>query len=326
MRPAGRSLSVHQGKGASACAAKIGALCEAIECALAERVAADGPHCSYAALDPAGRAPDVGDYGRDRARPPSASARIRWCSAVDLATGAPHVLPHELVSLDLTGFRPSAFERSSDGLGVGATEADAIATALCEVVERDAVGAWDRAPREVRRDAALRLESVPFDWFRQWLDRLRALGVTLRIFAPGAVGGLPTFIVSIAGGMAFGPDGRRFSGSASHAEPEIALFKALAEAIQSRLTFIAGVRDDILPSTYDEAPGWQGSAPPPGRRHWGSIAPVAPGWPALAARLAEEGYDLIVMKRLDDDEGEIAAVKVFVPGLGSLGRTRRIAR
>ena len=41
VRPAGKALSVHQGKGSSPIAAKVGALCEAIECHCAENVVAD---------------------------------------------------------------------------------------------------------------------------------------------------------------------------------------------------------------------------------------------------------------------------------------------
>src|SRR3546814_8113336 len=56
VRPAGRALSVHQGKGASPLAARIGALCEAIECHCAENAPADGPLCSFADLPPDARA------------------------------------------------------------------------------------------------------------------------------------------------------------------------------------------------------------------------------------------------------------------------------
>ena len=326
VRPAGRSLSVHQGKGATALAAKIGALCEAIECDKAEQVSPDGPCCRHDALVPLERAPDLADYGKDRRRPPAPESEISWCVATNLVTGGRHPLPHELVSLDMTRLGPSLFDRSSAGLALGATEADAIETALYEVIERDAVGEWDRSDRNQRLSCALAMDHIPFEWLHRWRERLDDLGMGLRVFALDAVDGLPCFIVSIDGKCEFGDGYRRFSGTAAHADPEVALFKALAEALQSRLTFIAGVRDDMLPSAY---PGLrrQGSSRPlrhgNPRRRWTEIEPVAPGWEAAADRLVIRGYWRIVMKRLNRDREGFAVVKAFVPGLGSLTRTRR---
>jgi hypothetical protein len=47
-----------------------------------------------------------------------------------------------------------------------------------------------------------------------------------------------------------------------------------------------------------------------------------PGW---AEELARQGYRQFAIKRLDRDLDGIAVVKAFVPGLGSLTRTRRPA-
>ncbi|HWH18556.1 MAG TPA: YcaO-like family protein, partial [Allosphingosinicella sp.] len=96
VRPAGKSLSVHQGKGVSALAAKTGALCEAIESHCAENAPADGPLSSFAAL-PGWKPHCLADYGGTTAEEP-----IRWCSAADLLTGEEIFLPHPLVSLDFT--------------------------------------------------------------------------------------------------------------------------------------------------------------------------------------------------------------------------------
>ena len=47
---------------------------------------------------------------------------------------------------------------------------------------------------------------------------------------------------------------RRFHGAGCHPDRVIALTRALTEAAQSRLTYIAGIRDDLLPSEYEEPP------------------------------------------------------------------------
>lgn len=330
VRPAGRALSVHQGKGRSALAARIGALCEAIESDCAERAAADGPRCAWSDLPPGARAAHLSDFARIRARPPAPSQAVAWTCATDLVSGGDFFLPHDLVSLDFTRALPSRFDRSSSGLAVGAGEAEAVTVALCELIERDSVGAWRRTPFVARLGDALDADTIPFAWFGHWRERLRALGCRLRLFAPPAPAGLPVILCWLSGGSEFG--GRRsFAGSAGHSDPEQALFGAFAEAVQSRLTFIAGVRDDIFPGDHEvdrEADHMPAPPVPPGApvRGWSEIAPGPAGKDALIERLAREGHDRIVARRLDAPGDGLAVVKCFVAGLGSGLRSRRGAR
>ena len=326
VRPAGKSLSVHQGKGASPLAARIGALCEALEAHCAENVAADGPLCSFADLAPSERAPEIGDYGRTREVPPDGTKAIQWCRAADLATGKPLYLPHELVSLDYTKGLPSVFERASSGLGAGPSEGDALQTSLLEVLERDAIGEWQRLDPARRVATLLDPDTVPFEWFQAWRDRFASLDIGLRVFRVVSIVDVPVFMCVIGGVEEFGLAYRRFSGTSAHGNPEIALFKALAEAIQSRLTLIAGVRDDILPSYYlrpRPMPASQGSASA-GRQAWGRDGPMACRPGGIAELLAARGYRQIAVKRLGEGLEGVAVTKVFVPGLGSSRRTRRV--
>lgn len=323
VRPAGKALSVHQGKAASATGAKIGALCEAIESHCAENAEADGPCRRFEELPERERAPDISDYARVRNGDPPADP-ARWCLAEDLIGSGTFYLPHDLVSLDFTAPRRSWFDRSSAGLGLGADEDRAIAVSLLELVERDAVGAWQLLPIAERVADSIDLRTVHYAWLREWRDRLAALGIDLVLFAPTAVVQVPVAVCWIGGGEAFGPVRRSFSGSACDPDPERALFKALAEALQSRLTFIAGVRDDILPSHYRERGSPLPQAVRTARWPWEPSA-CAAGWRPIAAVLAARGYDRIAVKRLDSF-AEIAVTKAFVPGLGSLKRTRREPR
>jgi ribosomal protein S12 methylthiotransferase accessory factor len=318
VRPAGRALSVHQGKDASDRGAQIGALCEAIESHCAEHASADGPLCRFSDLPERERAPEITDYARRREEPP-ADREIRWCRARDLHRGGDFWLPHDLVSLDFTEDRKSAFDRSSAGLGLGPDVEAATAVALHEAVERDAVGDWQRRPLAVRMRDSVALASIRYGWFREWLERLEALGIGIAIFSIRAVVPVPVAVCWIGGREAFGPGYRSFSGSACHPDPERALFKALAEAVQSRLTFIAGVRDDILPEHYAAHGSLLPAAALAARRVW----PESAGTSGIAAQLAQAGYERVAVKRLDAGLVDLAVVKAFVPGLGSLKRTRR---
>lgn len=324
VRPAGKSLSVHQGKGATHEGAKVGAMCEAFEAHCAENVPADGPSCAFAALPAVERAPDPGDYCRRRADAPDVLEQIQWCGATDLLTGRPCYLPHDLVSLDFTRGLPNLFERASSGLGAGACEGDALLTSLLELVERDAVGEWGRLAPGERMARAIDVESVPFAWFQSWRSRLASLDVTLQAFALDTVIGIPACMCVIGGGEEFGSAWRRFSGTAAHGDAEIALFRALAEAIQSRLTLIAGVRDDIMPAYYARArPRPAEGDAAAGRRPWRQDEAMALSAETIAGRLAARGYRQIAFKRLDAGLDGIAVTKAFVPGLGSSRRTRR---
>jgi ribosomal protein S12 methylthiotransferase accessory factor len=319
-------LSVHQGKGRSPLQAKIGALSEAIEAHCAERVEADGPLARASELPLEQRAPLLSDYGRSRVLP-APRGKIAWCTAADVATGKPHYLPHALVSLDFTRLEEPWFERSSTGLGAGPDEAFALQTALCEVIERDAVGEWERAGLIERIGRAVSLDAVPFCWFQEMRCRLEALGVSMRLFAPKAAIDLPVLVCWIEGAERFGSRWRRFGGSGAHGEPEVALFRAVAEAIQSRLTFIAAVRDDMLPSAYrmEQGPSLVRLPPiPPGFSGdvWADISDHGPSAIEIVEALLEAGYPQIVSKRLHGEMRGVAVVKTFVPGLGSLTRTR----
>jgi len=326
IRPAGLSLSVHQGKGRSALEAKIGALSEAIEAYCAERVEADGPLARASELPAEQRAPRLSDYSRSRELP-APRGRIAWCTAADVATGYPHYLPHALVSLDFTRIKEPWFERSSTGLGAGPNEVLALRTALCEVIERDAVGEWERAGLIERIGRGVGLDTVPFDWFREIRSRLEALGTSMRLFAPKAAIELPVLVCWIEGVERFGTRWRRFGGSAAHGDPEVALFRAVAEAVQSRLTFIAAVRDDMLPSAYrrEQGPSLVRLPPiPPGfsEGRWSEIPDHGSSALEIVEALLEAGYPQAVSKRLDGELEGVAVVKAFVPGLGSLTRTR----
>jgi ribosomal protein S12 methylthiotransferase accessory factor len=327
VRPAGRALIVHHGKGATALAARIGALCEAIESHRAENAAADGPTCRFEDLPSPARAPELADYGRSRRTLADGAGAVRWCAARDLAADRDCFLPFDLVSLDLTaGLSP--FEQSSAGLAVGRTQADALVTALCELIERDAVGAWQRAPMAERMARGVRMDTIRFDWFRHWRGLLAAHDIFLSVHAPDSPTGVPVFACAISGPGEFAPARRTFTGEGAHASAEIALFRALAEAIQSRLTFIAGVRDDILPAHYsaeEYALGLPLPVAPPGMAEldFAAIADGPEKADALISALGRLGYDRVAAKSLGPDVDGLAVMKVFVPGLGTHRRRRR---
>jgi ribosomal protein S12 methylthiotransferase accessory factor len=107
------------------------------------------------------------------------------------------------------------------------------------------------------------------------------------------------------------------------------LFKALAEAIQSRLTFIAGARDDMLPSLYHPVPPGRllgTAALRTNRLEFARLRATCSAPNEVAKRLAALGYPTLAVKRLSPPGSKAHVVRAFVPGLGSLHRTRRAPR
>lgn len=325
VRPAGRAQSVHQGKGASDLDAKIGALGEALESHSAERVDPDGPRARWTELPNSERCSDPRDCYVDDVHAPDPGT-IDWCKFADLRTDRRIYLPHLFASLDFTLATGTAIERTSAGLAIGTCENEAVETALLEVVERDAMGLWRRSTPAEKARHRVDIESIDFAWFRVWTERIHGIGARLRVFAIETIEGTPLCIVYLSGIEAFGRSQRLFMGSAAHGSPEVALFKAFAEALQSRVTFIAGTRDDMLPSHYRAMPpctllGAGGI----GRRRieFARLRAISTTPSAMAKRLEAIGYGTVAVKRLDASHSAIPVVKVFVPGLGSLHRRRR---
>lgn len=330
MRPLGRALSVHQGKGATPDDAKLGALLEAVESDAAERFDADGPCCSYADLPPRERPPDLLDFAGDAFDPPRTDDHTRWSPAERIEDGRRVWVPFDAVSLDFTRGLPSAFDRASNGVATGATRDEAIAVALHELIERDAVTELRAADLLACMGATVRLDSVPFAWLSRWRERLRREGIVVRVHLAPSVTGTPAFACLLDELERERGPYRAIYGQGAHPLPELALFKALAEALQARATFIAGARDDLPPSAY--RPGGAaalafGLPPPPGMpgMEWDAIAPGPRGAAAIIEALASQGYrDTLVVDLARP--GPFHVVRALVCGLGSLERRRRPPR
>jgi ribosomal protein S12 methylthiotransferase accessory factor len=328
VRPMSRALSVHQGKGATDADAQVGALLEAVESHHSEIFDREGPICRFDALPGHARAPVLDDFARDRQRPPPAEAEHRWVEAEGLGLAQSLFLPLELVSLDFTRNLPSPFDRSSNGVGTGTSRGQAIEVALQEQIERDAVNEWQSRGIFACTLDALRLDSVPFDWLGAWRDRIAAAGARFRLYRVPSITGTPVFACEINDpskpGLAYGIT----HGQGCHPIPEIALFRALAEALQARATVIAGSRDDMGPDIYEERRDGVtvtfGLPLPPAMRgvEWDEIAPGPIGWEAIVETLASRGYGRIGVVELGRPSG-FAIVRAFVCGLGSTSRRRR---
>lgn len=325
-----RALSVHQGKGGCEAEAKLGALLEAVESHCAEGFDGPGPKCRFDQLAEGERPAGLGDFAAHRSKPPSSGTRYRWAEASDLLTGGRLHLPFEVASLDFTQFVPSRFDRASNGVATGASADEALSVALHELVERDSVTEWQALGLVERTASQMRPGSVPFDWFGFWTERLRAAGVVARCYRVTSLTQSPLFVCELRDESKDCAPYRCLSGRGCHPDPEISLFKAMAEAIQGRATYIAGAREDIMP--FYRASGREIPVPfglPLGAGlkgvEFGDVAPGPRSAGAIGEALARAGFAQVAVLPLAIVEG-FHVVRAFVYGLGSMTRRRRPAQ
>src|SRR5205085_6959991 len=143
-----------------------------------------------------------------------------------------------------------------NGLASGNHVVEAINAALYEVVERDSVALWIAKPLQQRMRCMLELGTVDDRDCRALLAKYQAAGIAVRVWNVTTDIGIAAFLCEIRD-LSAGDPGRlrRFHGSGCHADRVIALSRALTEAAQTRLTYIAAIRDDLSPAEYEEPHG-----------------------------------------------------------------------
>jgi YcaO-like protein with predicted kinase domain len=254
VRPNSRSVSVSQGKGLDLAQATASALMEAIEGFHAEEVRV-ARRTSYrklgrescAVVDPLA----LGTTGR----PFDPEATIAWVEGFDLLQQEPCWVPAEIVHTDYTQPLDGYFLAGSNGLASGNHVVEAISAGICELVERDAVALWRASNIRERAGRRLDIASVDDPDCRALIGKYAEAGMAVRLWDVTTDIGLTVFICDIRD-LSGGDPGqlRRFHGAGCHPDRAIALARALTEAAQARLTYIAGMRDDLLPAEYDEPP------------------------------------------------------------------------
>jgi YcaO-like protein with predicted kinase domain len=253
VRPNSRSVSVSQGKGLDLSQAKTSALMEAIEGFHGEELP-ESRQAAYRDL-----AADCGVVDPlmlcTTGRPFDADAPIAWVEGYDLLQEEICWVPTEIVHTDYTRPLDGYFPAGSNGLASGNHLVEAIGSAICELVERDAVALWSASGIRARAQRALDIASVDDPDCRALLVKYDTAGIAVRISNVTTDVGIAAFICDIRDSSADEPRRlRRFHGAGCHPDRAIALVRALTEAAQARLTYITGIRDDLLPSEYEEPP------------------------------------------------------------------------
>jgi len=183
-------------------------------------------------------------------------AEIAWIEGHDLLQRKACWVPWEVVHTDYafpTDHSSKHFLSGTNGLASGNHLLEALSSGICELIERDAVALWNARDLFERANCVVDLSSVDDDDCCALLEAYERAQLAVRVWDVTSDIGIPAFVCDIpaarddpGGGL------RRFRGSGCHPSRTVALARALTEAAQTRLTYIAGIRDDL--SDYEESP------------------------------------------------------------------------
>ncbi len=318
--PNGRSIAIAQGKGLTDDDAKASAVMEALERVVANRPAIATLCASGNDLREEGFSFDtlaclIGRHEDDI----RLDEQIDWALGKDLLTDRDVYVPFEAALLDRT--RRNRFWMSSDGLASGNTMEEATLHGLLERVERDAFCLWQVGAVEDRLSRCIDPASFEDPWLDDLVRKIEAAGLVVRLFDMTSDIAVPCFTTVL------GPAERRGNtirfvevtgGSGAHPSPVRAAIRAITEAVQSRITYISGARDDLSPDEFQR--------PVPAETlHALDAIPVA--WSAAARcddkphlnrildSLRERQIAPVIALPLSDPTFPFHVVKVFVPSL-----------
>lgn len=324
VRPLARTLSVSQGKGISVELADASAAMESVELWHSENASAAVVVGSFTELAEQGH-PVVDPVGLRPAGvfPGALDLRRRstgWLDAESLVSSRRHLVPRYLsaIATDEVLLEHLAILTNTTGLAGGNTLDEATCHALCEVIERDATARFDALDASEQAAREILLESVTGP-AAKLLERLAEAGIGVRLWDQTSAVGVPAFGCTIQSNGELRGLGR-FAGYGAHLDAEIAVSRAVSEAVQSRLTIIAGARDDLPPTTYaamqlstaDALPASEATRRfEPTAAHTGSFAGDV-RW--LIERLTTAGFTEVLRVDLTRPELGVPVVIVFVPG------------
>lgn len=329
-RPNSRSVAVSQGKGLTLNAARASGIMEAIELHRAENIASSLSLGSERELVRSGALIATERLPKRRHSRFTPCLPILWIEGLELISGGRIWLPYECVSMNATLPFPSGsgcFLATSNGLASGNCPMEAVSHAICEIVERDSTALWRASGGENSTERLVDLSTVDDQACLEVLTKCNSAGVGALVWDITSDVRLPAFAALITEDRQACPLSATAIGYGCHVEKGIALLRALTEAVQSRLTFISGARDDLFRAEYEDSPNVRakvqsfvnmlGSKPTHrfedivSRKHFSFDEDVTYELECLTAI----GINQIAVLTLNHEGDPFSVVRVVIPGL-----------
>jgi ribosomal protein S12 methylthiotransferase accessory factor len=337
VRPNSKSLSVSQGKGLKLMHSKVSAAMESIESYHAENIIHEIITGSYhelnkkeAAINPVTL--NLFDRSLYHDKLP-----IKWICGYDIIQKKQVLVPYDLVHCSFlvkSVKRPTCFVMSSNGLASGNSFWEATSHGICEVIERDAstLVEWrKRSDPRIIEQLLIDTDTVDSPQCRELLDKLEEAGISVYIWNETSETGIPAFGCAINERKSFGfptPTGACFHGFGCHLSKEIAMVRSITEAVQSRLTYITGSRDDTFRRDYLDA--CSESEQKAVSTYFSGLQPTIDftRLPSIETESMEDdvalqlsllkrhGFNNVIVVDLTKPDIEIPVVRVIIPGMG----------
>ena len=321
IRPNSATVATHQGKGIDLVSAEISAIMEAAEYAFAEAPEGKPIRLSLVEANASGFEPvefrNLMPHGWAADDRP-----LSWLQGTWLDTGVPALVPIDAVRIGTPPGDLPAISQSTNGLAAGPTADHALLHALLELIERDAVCLWGFR----REAAALATAFDPTSLGDRTIDDLVALltarGFRINLFDLTTDIGIPVVYAVLAEAEGASRHFDAATGAGCHPVAAVAARRAIVEAAQTRISVIAGSRDDIAAGDYDAGLSRDIAvlaAPIVTQR----VAPVGLPASTLASKLLQAVRDGLTRARLarmasfplGGERLGIHVLRAFVPGL-----------
>jgi ribosomal protein S12 methylthiotransferase accessory factor len=252
IRPNSKLLSTSQGKAFNKELAQISAIMESIEAWHAENISEATLFASYNQMQREHLVPELNLLLKSTICYENVSdIKVAWIKAKNLIDDQDFYLPYAYYCLDSTrddgchGLFPS----NSNGLAAGNSYDEALCHALFELIERDCIHDITQLTPLELYPRRVKLDSIDSPNNKLLIERIHKEGLEIYIWDITNKYKVSTFTVEINDSKLVRHLGR-FVGYGTHLSKEVALSRAITEAIQCRLTLISGSRDDLMPSLY----------------------------------------------------------------------------
>ena len=246
VQPNSKTVSVSLGKGVTPELAKTSAAMESIEGYHAENIDLPAVRASFSELtnqdqptaDPAILLrSDPSIYHPD--------LDLFWVKGTELLNRQEIWVPLDAISIDFTTTPEGGFYQNSNGLASGNHLLEAVSHAICEVIERDATAFYELGLNPSAR--LIELNSVDSEITQNLFSAIHRAGLEIFIRNLTHEIGIPTFMCQL-----YDPQRpeqfsqiKFSSGYGTHLSKEVAMLRAVTEAVQTRPAMIDGSRDNI---------------------------------------------------------------------------------
>lgn len=335
IRPNSYSVATSSGKGTTLEAAMVSAAMESIELYCAETINLPEINLSYTQIAENYQVIPLENLPLRENSLFNVNQPEQWCIGWDILNQNEVAVPVQSVSMNYNRFwekevaNLGSFEMGSNGLASGNHFLEAVSSALFELIERDAISCHLEAYRKGYGIPGYRmprvcLETIESPIIQELLAKFASAQLVPILFDCTVDTEIPVYRAQI-----YDPSGHVPSshGYGTHLDPEIAIIRALTEAVQTRAILISGARDDIFHQYYTvlrlqrnrdaEASILESNPPTVDARERKSQATSTfeDDIEIILGKLKNSGLNQVIVLDLTPTDWDMSIVRVIVPGL-----------